>query len=121
VSRDTAAPAGTVYLLHFARELGDVGNARGTARHYIGWADDLDARLAEHRGGRGARILAACVREGIRFDLVRTWEGVGRSFERRLKNQKHAWRLCPVCRRLRPAPAPTGQQDDGRVPAGPAA
>jgi predicted GIY-YIG superfamily endonuclease len=112
---------GTVYLLHFARDLGAIGNPRGTARHYIGWADDLDARLAEHRGGRGARILAACVREGIRFDLVRTWEGVGRSFERRLKNQKHARRLCPVCRRLRRASAPTGQQDDGRAPAGLAA
>lgn len=119
--RDSAATVGTVYLLHFSRELGDVGNRRGMAQHCIGWADDLAARLFEQRAGRGAGILAACVRGGIAFDLVRTWEGVGRSFERRLKNHKHAWRLCPVCRRVRAAPERTAPPDKGRVPTGPAA
>ena len=121
MSRGTAAPVGTVYLLHFSRELGDVGNARGTALHYIGWADDLDARLAEHPGA-GAH---ASWRRASGRGSGSTWCGRGRAWgapsSGRLKNQKHAWRLCPVCRRLRRAPAPTGQQDHGRVPAGPAA
>ena len=60
-------PVGTAYLLHFDRALGNSHNPRGMARqqHYIGWADDVDARLADHRAGRGARLLAACVHEGI--------------------------------------------------------
>jgi hypothetical protein len=37
------------------------------------------------------------MREGIVFVLVRTWEGKRTSFERRLKQQKHHSRLCPVC------------------------
>ena len=48
---------GTVYLLHFSEAYGPGGgaNGRGTARHYTGWAADLNARLAEHEQGRGAR------------------------------------------------------------------
>ena len=88
---------GTAYLLHFDRALGNSHNPRGMARHYIGWADDVDARLADHRAGRGARLLAACVREGIGWEVVRTWPGVTRSTERALKNRKQAWSLCPVC------------------------
>jgi hypothetical protein len=34
---------------------------------------------------------------GIRFLHVRTWWGKDKRFERKLKNQKHHSRLCPVC------------------------
>ena len=43
-------------------------------------ARDVELRIAEHRAGRGARILAVCVARGIGFEVVRTWAGVGRSF-----------------------------------------
>jgi hypothetical protein len=91
----TASP-GTVYLLHLDTQLGDPTNPRGQARHYIGWARDLDGRLHHHRNGTGAAFTAAAVRLGIAMTLARTWEG-DRTFERRLKRRKNARLLCPLC------------------------
>jgi len=34
---------------------------------------------------------------GVQFVVARTWEG-GRTGERKLKNQKNARVLCPICR-----------------------
>ena len=103
------ALSGHVYLVCFEQQIG-TSNPKGSASHYLGWATDVDARMVEHRAGRGARILAACVAQGIGFEVVRTWAGVDRSFERRLKRQHNAWRHCPRCgpraRRSRAGPAP---------------
>jgi len=87
----------TVYLIHFDRP---IGTERQKAEHYLGSAKDLEARLAEHRNGTGARLLQVLRERGIGWQCVRTWEG-GRDLERRLKKQKHAWRHCPVCRETR--------------------
>ena len=84
------------YLLHFNGKLGNPTNPRAMAGHYLGTADDLDARLAEHRKGQGARITAAAVQRGIDFTVARTWPG-GRTVERRLKRRKAGPRLCPKC------------------------
>lgn len=65
-------PNGTVYLLHFDRPYKH-------ARHYLGWAKDLDARLEHHRAGTGARLLAVLKEHGIGFVLA------------------GASRCCPVC------------------------
>ena len=104
------ATAGHVYLICFERQIGDAANPKGSASHYLGWAEGVDARMVEHRAGRGARILAACMAQGIGFEVVRTWAGVDRSFERRLKRQHNAWRHCPRCgpraRRTRAGPPP---------------
>lgn len=86
---DTPAQDGTIYLLHFDRPYKH-------ARHYTGWTVDLDARLAEHSAGRGARLLAVVAAEGIGWQLARTWIG-SRSRERRLKNWGGASRRCPLC------------------------
>lgn len=82
---------GTIYVLHFDRPLTH-------ARHYIGWTerDDLDARLDEHRAGRGARIVEALVAAGIGFRVAATYLGT-RHDERRMKRQKHGGRFCPEC------------------------
>jgi len=45
---DTVGVAGTVYVLHFEP-------AYRHARHYIGWALDVDARLELHRRRRDPR------------------------------------------------------------------
>jgi predicted GIY-YIG superfamily endonuclease len=87
-----------VYLIHFDRPIGDPGNPRGQARHYIGYADDLERRLAQHRSGNGSALMAAVARVGIPWQVVRTWPDGDRTLERRLKRQKHAWRFCPLCR-----------------------
>ena len=41
---------GIVYLLHFERSYRH-------ARHYIGFTQNLEQRLAEHRAGRGSPLL----------------------------------------------------------------
>lgn len=82
-----------VYLLHFETP---IGGPRHFARHYLGTALDLDARLAEHRAGIAAAITAHCVSIGVSFVVARTWPG-GRRLERRLKRQKKGPRLCPLC------------------------
>jgi hypothetical protein len=88
-----AAPV--TYLVHLDRRLG-TANPRGTAGHYVGQTVDLARRLETHRAGKGARMLAAAVERGIGFEIVRTWPG-GPETERRIKRQRNAPRLCPVC------------------------
>lgn len=85
-----------IYLLHFERAIGDHGNARGQAQHYVGYADDVGARLAEHEAGHGAAITRHLVGEGIGWKLVRLWMG-GRSLERRIKRRHDGPKLCPIC------------------------
>jgi predicted GIY-YIG superfamily endonuclease len=81
---------GKVYLLHFARPYRH-------ARHYLGWTDDLEERLARHRDGRGARLLAVVTEAGIEWTVARVWDG-SRALERRLKSWHKARALCPLCR-----------------------
>ena len=82
-----------VYLLHFDRPLAH-------ARHYIGWSDDINARIECHRlGGCASSSLMRAVKEaGIGFVVARVWPDADRNFERRLKKQKNGCKLCPVCR-----------------------
>lgn len=86
---------GTVYLLHFDRPYHH-------ARHYIGWARDVDARLAVHATGHGARLLQVVHAAGISWTLARTWCGT-RDRERQIKRMGGASRLCPLCG-VRPRP-----------------
>ena len=89
---------GKIYLLHFARPIGNLANARGQAQHYMGFSDDLEARLEAHRAGNGSAIMAEVARLGIGWELARTWDG-DRGLERRLKRQHNGPRLCPICNR----------------------
>jgi len=78
-----------VYLLHFNTRYHHAG-------HYLGSAEDLEARLARHQAGNGARLLEVITDAGITWTLARTWPG-GRKEERKLKNQHNGPRLCPIC------------------------
>lgn len=80
---------GTIYLLHFNKPFGH-------ARHYLGWARDLEARLADHLAGRGARLLAVIHSADITWQLARTWPGT-RARERQIKRQGGLSRCCPLC------------------------
>lgn len=86
---------GHVYLLHLDPGVPRNGGVR--SRHYIGWALNVDTRLEEHLRGTGSPLVRAAVANGSTVTLARTWPDVDRNFERRLKNQKMAPRLCPVC------------------------
>ncbi|MBP7735989.1 MAG: endonuclease [Spirochaetes bacterium] len=81
---------GTVYLIHFNKKLHH-------ARHYLGYAEDVEKREKRHRSGDGSRLLHACNLQGIKYRIVRKWENVDRNFERKLKNRKEGPKLCPVC------------------------
>jgi hypothetical protein len=87
---------GVIYLLHFDRPIGDMGNPRGFASHYTGWTLDLAARLAAHAAGRGARLMEVVADAGIGWQLARVWAGP-RARERSLKRSGGAARRCPVC------------------------
>jgi len=78
-----------VYLIHF-------NVPYKHARHYLGSCDDLQARLARHKAGNGARLMEVVKNAGITWQLARTWEG-GKGKERELKRQKNSPRLCPIC------------------------
>ncbi|WP_205669112.1 hypothetical protein [Amycolatopsis suaedae] len=80
---------GTVYLLHFDQPYKH-------ARHYLGWAADLNQRLMQHQQGHGARLLAVIRQHGITWTLARTWSGT-RTRERQIKQQGGASRVCPHC------------------------
>jgi predicted GIY-YIG superfamily endonuclease len=88
-----------IYLLHFEEPIGDLDNPHGQAQHYLGFAEDhrLDARIDEHRTGRGAAITRALHRQGIRFVVAAIWPG-DRNEERRLKRWHKHRQLCPICR-----------------------
>jgi predicted GIY-YIG superfamily endonuclease len=78
-----------VYLIHF-------NTPYKHARHYLGYASNLDARLTAHINGNGARLMEVIADAGIHWQLVRTWDG-DRAAERKLKDQHNSPRLCPVC------------------------
>jgi len=83
---------GFIYLLHFHKPFKH-------ARHYTGWAKDVDARIGEHFDGSAhpsCLVKAACA-AGIGFDVARIWEGKTRVDERQMKLQGGAARRCPIC------------------------
>lgn len=82
---------GTVYLIHLDEKISH-------AQHYIGWTNFFEKRIEHHRNGNGAKFLAEAVRLSINFEVVRTWKNKDGNFERKLKNQKNARRLCPKCK-----------------------
>jgi predicted GIY-YIG superfamily endonuclease len=85
-----ASYSGTVYLIHFERPYKH-------AAHYLGYTDDLAARMTAHRNGTGSRLMQVIAKAGIRWVLVKTWHG-GRTLERRLKNYHGSNQLCLVCK-----------------------
>jgi predicted GIY-YIG superfamily endonuclease len=88
MGRDPAGPG--VYLLHFDEPYEH-------ARHYLGWAASIRARVAQHRRGNGARLMAVITAAGIGFEVARTWPGADRTLEAALKRRHNTPRLCPLC------------------------
>lgn len=82
-----------VYLLHFHSPISD-GH---TTQHYIGYASDIAARMIVHHCRPDARLLQVAKERGIDFEVARIWEGAGRDFERKLKDNKYGPKICPIC------------------------
>lgn len=79
-----------VYLLHFDKPYHH-------ARHYLGYAKNIDDRIELHRRGQGARLTSVINQAGITFQVARIWKNQTRKFERQLKNRKNTPQLCPIC------------------------
>lgn len=80
------------YLLHFSRRYKHAG-------HYLGWAKNIDSRVAKHRKGTSqAKLTIFASNAGIEMELVRTWENADRNQERKLKNSGSLAIHCPLCR-----------------------
>jgi len=79
-----------VYLLHLIPPYKH-------ARHYLGYAEDVDARNIRHMAGRGARLCEVQREEGGSWVVARVWFGGDRSLERGLKGWHNGVRLCPIC------------------------
>lgn len=80
-----------VYLLH-------IEPAYKHARHYTGYALDIEPRVNAHLHGRGARLTEVATGAGCTLILARVWPDGDKKLERRIKNRKEAPRLCPICR-----------------------
>jgi predicted GIY-YIG superfamily endonuclease len=88
--RRRAPAAGVVYLIHFGKRYHHAG-------HYVGFTDDVDRRMSEHRTGAGSRLLAAVAAAGVPFAVAFTWLRASRAFERKVHRYKKTPRLCPIC------------------------
>jgi hypothetical protein len=86
-------PPGGLYLLHLEPRYKHAG-------HYLGWAVDIDRRIAEHRAGgsKASPLVRAAIAAGADVQHVRTWAGGSRTLERRLKRGGGLSRHCPTCR-----------------------
>jgi len=104
-----ASTQGEVYLFHFTAPLGNLSNPRAQARHYVGFAEDLDRRIATHLAGRGAKIVAAALAKGLIFEIYH-WPAC-LATEKLIKRRKETHVFCPACcaakgRKPRPLPTP---------------
>jgi len=79
-----------VYLLHFKQPFKH-------ARHYLGYADNLQVRLALHANGHGARLTQVVKDSGGSWVLARIWTSGSRDLEHRLKRWHSGVKLCPIC------------------------
>lgn len=79
-----------LYLLHFDPPYQHAG-------HYLGWAKDIEERIARHMSGKGARLVRVAINAGSKIELTRVWENATRADEARLKRQGSRARLCPAC------------------------
>lgn len=85
------------YLIHFLQPISE----KHTTLHYLGYAENLrtlETRIAHHRKGTSkVRLLEVAKERGIDFIVAKVWEDGDREFERKLKRQNNAPRLCPIC------------------------
>jgi hypothetical protein len=80
----------SVYLLHFAQPYRH-------ARHYLGYASDVEKRIRQHRCGSSVPLMRAVHDAGIPFSVARIWEDGDKDLERQLRDQHNNPRFCPIC------------------------
>ena len=92
-----------VYLLHFEQPYWS------KAQHYVGYTTiGADKRIEKHRNGTGSLLVNyAHNKKGIPFQVAMVEDfgeaSLARHFERKLKNEGHLSRHCPICKERREA------------------
>ena len=121
-----ASTQGHLYIFHFNAPLGNLANARAQASHYCGFAEDLDSRIAKQLAGKGAKLVAAALKQGLVFELYH-WPAC-LATEKLIKKTKKTSLYCPACcaakgRKPRALPIPPAVEqltldlDDAVLPA----
>jgi hypothetical protein len=105
----TSETRGHCYIFHFNAPLGNLSNPRAQASHYCGFAEDLDSRIAKQLAGKGAKLVAAALKQGLVFELYH-WPAT-LAVEKLVKRRKETAVFCPACaaaagRKPRPLPIP---------------
>jgi predicted GIY-YIG superfamily endonuclease len=90
-----ASTQGHLYIFHFNAPLGNLANRRAQASHYCGFADDLDSRIKKQLAGRGAKLVAAAMKQGLIFELYH-WPAC-LATEKLVKKYKKTSAFCPAC------------------------
>ena len=91
----TATTEGEIYIFCFHRPLGNLANPRAQAKHYCGFAEDFDARMAKQLAGKGAKLVAAAMAQGIPYDVFH-WPAC-LAVEKLLKKSHRLSLYCPRC------------------------
>lgn len=83
-----------VYIVHFERPIGH-------AKNYLGSGKSIRTRIARHRAGNGAKLIAEANRLGIGWQVSRYWlASTGNErvrLEVGLKNRRDTPKICPAC------------------------
>ena len=90
-----ASTQGHLYIFHFNAPLGNLSNPRAQASHYCGFAEDLDSRIAKQLSGKGAKIVAAALKQGLVFEIYH-WPAC-LATEKLVKRRKETHVFCPAC------------------------
>jgi len=87
---ERALSEGFIYLLHWSHRAGRI-------EHYIGWTQDLEARMKAHASGSGGCPTTRNYRRAaMRGRLVRLWRGTMVD-ERTLQHTLTFPVDCPIC------------------------
>lgn len=105
----TGETLGYCYIFHFNAPLGNLANPRAQANHYVGFCDDLDSRIAKQLAGKGAKLVAAAIKQGLIFELYH-WPAA-LATEKLVKKTKKTSLYCPACcaaahRKVKKLPTP---------------
>jgi hypothetical protein len=99
-----------LYLLCYHGTAGDPSRPGAFAKHYLGFAVNIEQRVTQHENGTSKASLPTWfARKGITFTVARVWPGGTREDERKRKNAGHFARLCPCCKAALATSLPTAQ------------
>jgi predicted GIY-YIG superfamily endonuclease len=78
-----------IYVLHFDEKYKHAG-------HYLGYTNNVERRMQQHRSGHSVPLMDAVNAAGIPWMLAATFKG-DKAMEKALRHRKNTPRFCPQC------------------------